>query len=122
MKLIVFVALGGALGSVGRYLVTGLLGRLAGEMLPLGTLAVNVSGSFAAGLLLALLPLGRGEWEAFFVIGFLGGFTTFSAFSVQNLVLLQEGRWLAAFLYIAMSTLFSLAAAGLGFQLGGRLG
>ncbi|MDQ2067476.1 fluoride efflux transporter CrcB [Xinfangfangia sp. CPCC 101601] len=112
------VALGGALGSVLRFGVTTGTTRLFGVGFPWGTMIVNVIGSFAMGLLLVLLT----EREAarlspLLLTGLLGGFTTFSAFSLDSLTLWQRGDILEATAYIAASVLLSLAAIALALHL-----
>lgn len=115
MRTAALIALGGALGSVGRWLVQGLAHRIAPHSaFPWGTLAVNVIGSFGIGLVMSLAlernvvsPTAR----FFLVTGVLGGFTTFSAFSWEALVLAREGQWAAAIAYTGGSLLAGLAAA-----------
>ena len=101
------VALGGAIGAVLRYL-TGL--ALA---FPYGTLAVNIVGSFAIGVLWIAMAE-RGPWSALLITGILGGFTTFSAFSLDTLRLIEAGRAPAAGLYVWASVTLSLGACALG--------
>lgn len=103
-----WVALGGAVGSVARFWLSGVIARHFGETFPLGTLLVNVSGSFIIGLF-ATLCGPEGRWLAppslriFFMIGVLGGYTTFSSFSLQTLNLVREGEWLSAGLNALLS-------------------
>jgi CrcB protein len=101
------VALGGALGAVLRYLMVTAIGA------PLGTLAVNVVGSFAIGILFVWLGA-RDGWQLFLMTGVLGGFTTFSAFSLDTLKLVQAGQALQAVAYVGASVALSLAAVALG--------
>jgi CrcB protein len=96
-----FVALGGALGSIGRYAVSGLVATGFGETFPWGTLVVNVVGSFVIGFFATLTaPDGRlfvgGTTRQFVMTGICGGFTTFSSFSLQTLNLMRDGEWLYA--------------------------
>ena len=118
MYQILLVAFGGALGSVCRYLVgVGAL-RLMGPSFPWGTLAVNVAGSFAIGILAELIVARSGasaELRLLLITGFLGGFTTFSAFSLELVLMIGGGRTLAALSYALLSTLGSivLLAGGL---------
>lgn len=112
------IALGGALGSVSRYLTVQLAGRIWCGAFPYGTLAVNVIGSFLMGVAVAvLLDRVDGEpsrWVPLLMTGFLGGFTTFSAFSLDAYYLLENGRfWTAAF-YASVSVLGSLIALAVG--------
>jgi CrcB protein len=103
------IALGGALGSVLRYLMVTAIGA------PLGTLAVNVIGSFAIGVLFVLVS--REGWQLFLMTGLLGGFTTFSAFSLDTLRLVEQGQLLQAALYALGSVALSLSAVALGVAL-----
>lgn len=111
---ILLVALGGALGSVLRFLGVTALGA------PWGTAAVNVVGSFAMGALYVLLST-RTAVSPFFLTGVLGGFTTFSAFSLDALKLWEGGEALQAGLYVAVSVILSLVAVAAGLALGRAL-
>lgn len=112
------VALGGAVGATARYGVNVGALRLFGPNLPLGTLAVNVAGSFLMGLLVMLLA-GRGApWAPLLMTGALGGFTTFSAFSLDAVALWQRGQAGLAALYVAASVALSIAALLAGLALG----
>ena len=104
------IALGGALGSVLRYLMVAAVGA------PWGTAAVNVLGSFAIGALFVLLD-SRAGWQLFLMTGVLGGFTTFSAFSLDSLKLVQQGQTLADALYVLASVTLSMIAVALGVAL-----
>lgn len=112
------VALGGALGATGRYL-TGLAAmRLMGPGFPWGTLTVNVVGSFIMGLVVvALAHLGGNRWAPLLMTGVLGGFTTFSAFSLDALTIWERGQPGLAAVYVAASVGFSLAAIMAGLWL-----
>lgn len=106
---IIYIALGGAAGAVLRYLV-GLIASF-----PFGTLTVNVIGSFLIGLAFVYLSqVGLARWQPLIMTGVLGGFTTFSAFSLDALRLYDAGRLAAAGGYVAASVAFSLAAVFLG--------
>lgn len=112
MTPLLHVALGGALGAVLRHLAVLAAG------FPFGTLAVNVAGSFAIGLLwVALAARGLSGWTPFLVTGLLGGFTTFSAFSLDTLRLVEDGRLGAAGGYVLGSVALSLGACGAGVWL-----
>ncbi len=112
MTPVISVALGGALGAVGRYLV-GLI-----VAFPLGTLAVNVVGSFAIGIVWVVLAArGLQHWLPFVMTGLLGGFTTFSAFSLDTLRLVEAGRMTAAGSYVLASVVLSLLGCALGLWL-----
>ena len=110
---ILLIALGGAIGSVLRFLMVTTIGA------PIGTLAVNVLGSFAIGTLFVLLdgPKGPAPIAPFLMTGILGGFTTFSAFSLDTLRLVAAGEPLQAALYVLGSVALSLIAVALGVAL-----
>ena len=123
-----WVAVGGALGSLGRFWLNGLVSAKFGETFPMGTLAINVLGSFIIGVLAALtLPEGRVSSEGrafttqFLMIGVCGGFTTFSSFSLQTLNLLREREWLYAGGNVLFSVALCLVAVWLGYLLGAAL-
>lgn len=120
-----WIAIGGALGSVGRYWLNGIVSARFGETFPMGTIAVNVAGSFAIGVLAALtIAEGRMGAEArgftthFLMIGVCGGFTTFSSFSLQTLNLVRDREWFYAGGNILVSVLVCLVATWLGYLLG----
>ena len=104
------IALGGAVGSILRYLMVSAIGA------PLGTAAVNVLGSFAIGVLFILLGT-RESWQFLLMAGLLGGFTTFSAFSLDTLRLVEAGQSLQAAAYVLGSVALSLIAVALGVAL-----
>jgi CrcB protein len=118
-----WVAAGSALGGMARHFFTDLGVRWFGAAFPWGTLFVNVLGSFVIGLFLALTVK---EWDVsanmklFVMTGFCGGYTTFSAFSLQTLNLVQAGEWLRAAAYILGSVVLCLAAVWAGYALGAR--
>jgi CrcB protein len=115
-----WVALGGAAGSTARFAIAQWAGARWGWTFPWGTFAVNVTGSLAIGLVMTLL-LARGADPAYrllLVTGFLGGYTTFSAFSFEALTLLEARRWDAAAFYVICSVVLGLLATGLGLGLG----
>ncbi|MEZ5751260.1 MAG: fluoride efflux transporter CrcB [Paracoccaceae bacterium] len=112
------VALGGALGATGRYLAGLAAMRLMGPGFPWGTLTVNVVGSFIMGLVVvALAHLGGNRWAPLLMTGVLGGFTTFSAFSLDALTIWERGQPGLAAVYVAASVGFSLAAIMAGLWL-----
>ena len=113
-----FVALGGALGSVGRFWLNSLVTARTSDGFPWGTLLINVLGSFAIGLLAALVPAAQDSARKFLMVGICGGFTTFSAFSLQTLELAQRGEWLRAGGNILGSVVLCLLAVWLGWMLG----
>jgi len=120
LQLIVAVALGGAIGSVGRYLVGIGSTQFFGLGFPWGTLIVNVLGSFLIGVFAELFAL---RWDlsqagrVFLTVGFCGGFTTFSTFSLDAYLLVERGEmWLAA-AYMTASVVLSVGALFAGLQL-----
>ena len=118
-----WVALGSALGGLARYACAGAITTTIGEVFPWGTLAVNVIGSFLIGLIATLTgPDGRlfwsGEARQFVMMGVMGGFTTFSSFSLQTLTLAQDGEWLRAGSNVVGSVVLCLLAVWLGFAAG----
>lgn len=115
-----WVALGGALGSVARLAVSQGVLRLLGDGFPYGILTVNVVGSFAIGLIAAFFMRKFADHEAarfFLTTGFLGGFTTFSAFSLDVLKLVNGGQIGSAFTYVVASVGLSIAAVFAGYAL-----
>lgn len=105
------VAVGGALGASLRYGANIGIQRIAGSAFPWHTLAINVAGSAAMGVLMVVLAhRGQMGWAPLLMTGVLGGFTTFSAFSMETLLLIQRGQTAAAAAYVAGSVLLSLAA------------
>ena len=120
MPVVAWVAFGGAIGSAARYGVNVWSGRLLGAAFPWATLAVNIIGCFAMGLLIELMALKFNvstETRAFLTTGILGGFTTFSAFSLDFALLVERKTYLLACAYAAGSVLLSLAAVFAGLYL-----
>lgn len=112
---VLLVALGGAIGSVARYSAGRFVLHQVGNGFPWGTLAVNVTGSFLIGLCVHALP--RNNAVNYFVVtGLLGGFTTFSAFSLETMTLLKSNPFYGV-LYIGMSLILSLGAVFLGAKI-----
>jgi CrcB protein len=117
-----WVATGGAIGTVARFWINGVVSRHFGETFPLGTLTINVTGSFVIGFF-ATLTGTDGRWlvgptfRTFFTIGVCGGYTTFSSFSLQTLNLVEEGEWLYAGMNILSSVALCLVAVWLGHLL-----
>jgi CrcB protein len=120
MNHLVLVALGGALGASARYLTGIAVLRALGPNFPWATLIVNVAGSFAMGLLIAILARRSAGDEAlriFVATGFLGGFTTFSAFSLDAVALYERGDVGSAAAYVLASVVLSIAALFAGLWL-----
>ena len=119
LRLVLMVAVGGALGSVGRYVVTLAVQTRAGAGFPAGTLVVNVSGAFLLGLIMryavqsfAITP----EMRLLLPTGLCGGYTTFSTFSYETARMTEDGEWRTALLYVLLSVVLSLTAMFLGFR------
>lgn len=109
------VALGGAIGACGRYLTGVAAVRLMGHGYPWGTLAVNVIGSFAMGVLVVVLAqFNATRFAPLLMTGILGGFTTFSAFSLDAAALFERGQYGMAGAYVVGSVVLSLGAIALG--------
>ncbi len=112
-QLIAAVAAGGAIGSVARYLVGVISGKLFGINFPWGTLFINISGSFLIGLFIALFAT---KWDlpqaarVFLTVGICGGYTTFSTFSLDAWYLIERGEMAASLAYMGASVVLSLAA------------
>ncbi len=112
------VAVGGAIGSCLRYGVVLLAQRLAGPGFPIGVLGVNILGSFLMGLSVAVLAQrGLGHLSPLIMTGLLGGFTTFSAFSLEAFTLWERGQAMAALGYVGLSVGLSIGALILGVWL-----
>lgn len=127
MATTLWVAVGGAIGSVARYWVAVLVARLTGPDFPWGTILINISGSFVIGFFFAATTEAVGRWQVssdfriFVMAGLCGGFTTFSAFSLQTLILLREGRMAAALANIALSVVLCIAGVAIGYSSGSQL-
>jgi len=125
MDKLFLVAAGGAAGAAMRYLTGMGALRLLGPGWPWGTLTVNVVGGFAMGLLATTLALRGGtdqeQWRVLLGVGVLGGFTTFSAFSLEVALMIERREWQQAFGYSALSVVLSVAALFAGMVLARRL-
>ncbi len=121
MKLLVLAALGGAFGASGRYLVGGIALRVFGLGFPYGTFVVNVVGAFLMGLFIHMLATklnGSLEMRTFFATGVLGGFTTFSAFSLEVANMIERGQWSVAFGYSLASVIICVVGIFIGLWFG----
>jgi CrcB protein len=118
---LLWLALAGAVGTLARYSLAGLAHRLGGPSFPWGTLAVNLTGCFLAGILWALFehrwPV-SGETRIILLVGFMGAFTTFSAFILETGELVRSAEWLYAVLNLAAHNVLGLAALFTGAALG----
>jgi CrcB protein len=114
-----YVALGGAMGSMGRYALSGWVGQSFGMgKFPIGTLMVNVLGCLVVGILAGSAE--KSQWLTadgclFLFVGLMGGFTTFSAFGLETVQLVRGGDWMVASAYVAASVCVGLCLLALGF-------
>ena len=116
---ILYIATGGALGSVLRFFISYIF-KIYFVYFPVGTLFVNITGSFLAGLFISYLnnkEISEIIIKYFFIIGFLGSFTTFSAFSIENIELIKQNEIALSLFYIIVSIILSIFAAFVGFAL-----
>lgn len=117
LKTILYIAIGGAIGSVMRYFISVLVNKYWSNHFPMATFITNVLGCFLIGFLIGILEknhLTSSNLKWFLITGFCGGFTTFSAFGIENLTLLQSDNSFLAFLYIGLSLVLGLLAVWLG--------
>lgn len=117
-KNILLIGAGGFIGSVARYFVSRLNLVVSFLAIPVGTLLVNVLGSFIIGFLSGIAgksELLTEEWRLFLMVGICGGFTTFSTFTSENLTLLHNGQFMSLFLYTTASLVLGFAAVYLGY-------
>ena len=124
MNKLILIALGGAAGSVLRYLVAGWMQKLFDTQFPVGTLTVNVTGCLCIGVLAAIFAgphLLREEYKLALTIGVLGGFTTFSTFGLETFKFINEGQWGRAALNVLLSNGVCLIAVWLGYRITERI-
>jgi len=120
LRQLFFIGMGGFIGSIARYFVSRLNVSFDFLSIPLGTLTVNVAGSFIIGFLTGIADksaLLTQEWRLFLMVGICGGFTTFSSFTSESLMLMHSGQYLSVFLYTALSVILGFLAVYLGFAL-----
>ena len=113
------IAIGGAIGACSRYLVSEMCVTLFGRSFPYGTLTVNVVGSFIMGLLIAAVEnewLAPYPWRQIIGLGFLGALTTISTFSMDNVLLMQQGAFVKMGFNVLLNVLLSISAAWLAYQ------
>jgi CrcB protein len=114
---IFWVGIGGGVGAICRYLVGREVTERFGGLFPWGTLTVNVTGALLIGILFALLTekgIGHEHLRLLLVVGFLGGYTTFSSYTLEAVNLVESGDWGTALLYLAGSNLAGLVACAIG--------
>jgi len=117
IRTLLLIGTGGFIGSVSRYLTSIYVNKLFDSSFPYGTLTVNIAGSLLIGLLFGFSDRFNWftpEWRFFLAAGFCGGFTTFSTFSYETIILLREGDWFLGFGNISLSVIVCLAATFLG--------
>ncbi len=108
---LLYIGLGGFLGAISRFLIAGAVQKLTGAFFPVGTLSVNVLGSFIIGFAaLWFEQIVAPEYRALFITGFLGALTTFSTFSYETTMLIEQNAWMRAFANIALNVLLSVGA------------
>ena len=120
MRAILFVGIGGGLGSILRYLISVLVGKHIPVVFPLGTLLVNISGCFLIGVFYSVAARHSAfntDWRLFLITGICGGYTTFSTFSYDGMVLLRQGSNLSFIIYMLGSVVIGLLATVAGVAL-----
>ena len=121
MQMLLAVAAGGALGAVSRHYVAGQILRMTGPGFPYGTMVVNIVGSLLMGLMITAFAMkfqANQELRGFLTVGLLGGFTTFSTYSLETAMLIERGDWTSAALYAFGSMAVGLVALFAGIWLG----
>ena len=120
MRIILLIGTGGFVGSILRYLVSQFLQKIFETTFPLGTMMVNILGSFLIGIIYAFSEQSEvltAEWRIFLAVGFCGGFTTFSSFAYENFAMLNIQQFLFSALYTGLSLILGLLAVYLGVML-----
>lgn len=122
---VLLIGVGSGLGGISRYGLSNAVYALIGKWFPYGTLVVNVLGCFLMGLLFVFILERAGEYgdslRALLLIGFLGGFTTFSSFSLETMNLIESGAVLRAIINIGLSVAFCLLATAIGMAFGRQI-
>lgn len=120
LKAIIFVFLGGGLGSIFRFIIQSFTPKLLSTSFPIATFSINVIGSLLIGLFIGYLSkngLDNSNWKLLLVTGFCGGFTTFSSFSQENIQLIRDGQITLAFTYCILSIIVGISATALGYSI-----
>ncbi|MBF0567699.1 MAG: fluoride efflux transporter CrcB [Nitrospirae bacterium] len=115
------IGIGGAVGAIARYALALWITGKWGRVFPLGTFVINISGSFLIGFVMSILAARNiidPQWRLLIVVGFLGGYTTFSAFEFETGALVKQGESLAAMLYVALSVIVGFIVLRIGDALG----
>ncbi len=109
--ILLYVGIGGFFGAISRYLIAGFVQKSFGSMFPVGTLSVNVIGSFIIGFMaMYFSQVIEPEYKALVITGFLGALTTFSTFSLENINMLQDGNYIKVVLNITLNIVLTLSA------------
>lgn len=119
-RILLLIGIGGGLGSIARYLFSVFFAKFFTTAFPVGTFVVNIIGSLIIGLLYGFSEKynwSNPEWRLFLAVGFCGGFTTFSAFAIENIKLLQSSNFISFGFYSFLSFIFCLLFAFIGLQL-----
>ncbi|HWV23603.1 MAG TPA: fluoride efflux transporter CrcB [Thermomicrobiales bacterium] len=122
---ILWVGIGGFIGANARFYLGREIGERLGTQFPYGTMIVNVSGAFLIGIIFTILTervVADPLWRQLLVVGFLGGYTTFSSFTFEAVGLLQDGRWTSAILYLLGNNILGLVACVVGIMLARAIG
>lgn len=120
MQHLLLIGVGGALGAMLRFGITDLMARMLGRSFPYGTLTVNVLGSLIMGCVFVLVQqqvLHAQNWRPFMMVGMLGALTTFSSFSLDSLLLLEQGDWFKAMLNVCLNVVCCIIVTYLGMQM-----
>jgi len=120
LRMFLIVGLGSFFGGGSRFIMQQFITKFSSSSFPYGTLAVNIIGSFIIGLLFSVserYDFMTSEVRLLLVTGFCGGFTTFSSFSLENMVMLRDGDFFHVFMYVSLSVIVGLFATYLGIQL-----
>lgn len=118
---IALIAAAGAIGTLARYFLGGLVQRVSGGVFPWGTFAVNMAGCLLFGVIWSMAEerlVISGETRAIFLVGFMGAFTTFSTFMFESSALLRDSQWALAFGNIALQNIVGIAALFIGLAIG----
>ena len=122
VTLLVSIGIGGFFGAISRFLIASFMQKLTGSLFPVGTLTVNILGSFIIGILFIYFEhTVQPQLKALLITGFLGALTTFSTFSLETYLMLGEGAYLRAILNITLNIIFTITATTLGIIVAKKL-